>query len=332
MITEMTPKELKRELLKAMVAKLPIMIKGAPGVGKSDIVEQVAEELGMNLIISHPVVSDPTDAKGLPAIVNGKAEFLPFGDLRRMMEAKKPTIAFLDDLGQAPAVVQAAFMQLILARRINGHKISKHIVFIAATNRRKDKAGVTSILEPIKSRFASIWELKASPEDWIEWAYANDMPTDLIGWIHFRPDMLCKDEATTDIVNHPCPRTVASAGRLTKAGMDSLKILQGTLGEAGGIDYYGFRKVFNSLPNIDALIANPASAIVPNEPSTLYAVVAALVEKGTKKNANNIFAYAERLPAEFGALLWRDLAQKKPETKETTGYIQWAVAHQDLIM
>ena len=67
--------------------------------------------------------------------------------------------SFLDDLGQAPMSVQAAAMQLILARRINGFKISDKVIFMAATNRREDKAGVTGILEPVKSRFAWIVEL-----------------------------------------------------------------------------------------------------------------------------------------------------------------------------
>ncbi|GAF99527.1 unnamed protein product, partial [marine sediment metagenome] len=87
----MSPKQLKSILLVAMSNGMPVLIKGAPGVGKSDIVARVAKELKMELILSHPVVSDPTDYKGLPGIVDGKAEFLPFGDLRQLMEAKKPT-------------------------------------------------------------------------------------------------------------------------------------------------------------------------------------------------------------------------------------------------
>jgi hypothetical protein len=70
----------------------------------SDIVEQVANELDHELLISHPVVEDPTDSKGLPfAAADGQsARFLPFGDLERALQARKrPLIWFLDDLGQA---------------------------------------------------------------------------------------------------------------------------------------------------------------------------------------------------------------------------------------
>jgi DNA replication protein DnaC len=80
---------------------------GPTGVGKTDIVTQACQEANARLIISHPVVSDPTDYKGLPfADPDGKtARFLPFGDLAELSNAKEETVFFLDDLGQAPASV-----------------------------------------------------------------------------------------------------------------------------------------------------------------------------------------------------------------------------------
>ena len=106
----------------------------------------VATSLKHDLIITHPVVEDPTDYKGMPAVVQGDggptASFLPFGELNRMLSATVPTVVMMDDLGQAPPAVQAAVMQLILARQINGRRISDHVSFIAATNRREDRAEV----------------------------------------------------------------------------------------------------------------------------------------------------------------------------------------------
>src|SRR5262245_29849624 len=125
----MTPKQLTSLLASTIPSKLPILITGAPGVGKSDIVDSAAASAGADLIISHPVVSDPTDAKGLPWVANDKksATFLPFGEMKRALDADNLTVWFLDDLGQASPAVQASFMQLILARRINGHQLPEHI-------------------------------------------------------------------------------------------------------------------------------------------------------------------------------------------------------------
>lgn len=328
----MNPKQLKETLIKTTKECLPVLVKGAPGVGKSDVIAQVAKELKMDLIISHPVVSDPTDFKGLPGIVEGKAEFLPFGDLRRLIEAKKPTIAFLDDLGQAPAVVQAAAMQLILARRVNGHKISDKVVFIAATNRREDRAGVTGILEPVKSRFATILQLEPDADSWIEWAFENDMPSELIGFVHFRPGLLLIKEATADIVNHPCPRTIAYAGKLIKSGLKTLEVLAGAVGEGCAAELVGFMRVFESLPNISAILTSPETVKVPEDPAALYAITAALTEKITKDNAGRVLCYANRMPADFSMLLVRDSIRRAPEIQNSSDFIKWATLHKDILL
>jgi hypothetical protein len=319
----MNPTTLKETLIKTIEAGLPVMIKGAPGIGKTDIVKQAAEETKYQLIISHPVVSDPTDYKGLPGIVDGEAEFLPFGDLRILMETKRDTICFLDDLGQAPAVVQAAAMQLILARQINGHKISDKVVFIAATNRRQDRAGVTAILEPVKSRFATILELQADLDSWIDWALDNDMPAELIGFIRWKPDLLSAHVATADITNSPCPRTIAYAGKLLEAGLDSQEVLAGAIGEGAAAELVGFLEIYKNLPNIQAILIDPENAPVPDAPASLYAVASALVRHTTENNAGQIMKYAMRLPADFSVFMVRDMTRKEPKVQHTKEYIKW---------
>ena len=62
----MKPTELSDYLSFAIANNFPTLITGKPGIGKSDIVSQAAKVADTKLIISHPVVSDPTDYKGLP--------------------------------------------------------------------------------------------------------------------------------------------------------------------------------------------------------------------------------------------------------------------------
>lgn len=185
----MKPSELKETLITLINSRLPALVVGAPGIGKSDIVTHAATDAGNDVIISHPVVSDPTDYKGLPHATHDgtTAEFLPYGELNHLIHAEKPTVFFLDDLGQAPPSVQAACMQLLLARRINGHMVSNHVTFLAATNRRQDRAAVTGILEPVKSRFATILNLEPDLNDWSKWAINAQMPPELIAFVRYRP-------------------------------------------------------------------------------------------------------------------------------------------------
>ena len=169
----MRPKQLNQAIKFAIKNKYPLLIKGSPGIGKTQILTQACLETGTELIVSHPVVSDPTDYKGLPFPTKDgtEATFLPFGDLLKLINADKPTVFFLDDIGQASSSVQASLMHLLLARRINGHAVSEHVVFLAATNRRQDRAAVQGILEPVKSRFAAILGLGVLMTGWTGLSY-----------------------------------------------------------------------------------------------------------------------------------------------------------------
>lgn len=331
----MRPTQLKKFLVFAVKNKEPVLIKGAPGIGKTDIVIQVAKELNTDLIISHPVVSDPTDYKGLPFPnkEGTEAHFLPFGDLNRLISADRPTVFFLDDIGQAQPSVQASLMQLVLTRQINGHKVSDHVVFIAATNRREDKAGVSGILEPLKSRFASIVELVPVTDDWIEWAAANDMPTTLTSFIRYRPELLHKFEATKEIENSPSPRTIAAVGRLTNKKLPvelQREVFAGAAGEGFAIEYLAFVKLMSTLKYAEDILKNPETAEIPQELSNLYATLASLILKTNEKNVDHVYKFIQRLDMELQVYFFKDLSSRNPKVKNTNTLKEWAVKAYDV--
>ena len=324
----MKPSELATYLTFCIEHRFPVLIKGKPGIGKSDIVTQAANDAKVKLIISHPVVSDPTDYKGLPfPKKDGTADFLPFGDLHQLITAKEKTIFFLDDLGQATPSVQAACMQLLLARRINGHIISDQVTFIAATNRREDKAGVSGLLEPVKSRFISIVELEVHTNDWVKWALDNNMPTELIAFIRFRPDLLDNFLPSKDIVNSASPRTVAAVGKQQAAGLSEkfeFEAFKGAAGEAFAVEYRAFLKIYRELPSLDEIIMNPGGTAVPVQPATKYAISSALASKMNDQNIGAICTYLDRMEPEISVACMKDAATKNRHICKNRAYIKWA--------
>lgn len=331
----MKPSQLVPFLVDAINAKLPLMLVGAPGVGKSDLVALAAKLAGAKLVLIHASVADPTDPKGLPALVDGKAEFLPYGDLRQLMNAKKTTICFLDDLGQAPPAVQAAYMQLILGRRINGHRVSDRVVFIAATNRKQDKAGVTGILEPVKSRFCSIVQLEADLNDWCRWALENGLPTELIAFIRFRPDLLHDFKPTASMTNSPSPRTAHNVGKLMAMGVKpelELEAYAGAAGEGFAGEFLAFVKIYRGLPSAESVLMNVDKAKIPKDIATLTALCGSLAARASEQTADRLFRFAGRLPKEVDIMLIRDCVAVCKDIEQTRVFINWAVENQNILL
>jgi hypothetical protein len=333
----MTPRELFTALEFSFLSptQLPVLIKGSPGIGKSDIVEQVCKKIGYELIISHPVVGDPTDYKGLPFVVDGNAVFLPFGDLKKLLEAKHPLVFFLDDLGQASPAVQSAVMQLILAQQINGHKISKHVRFVAATNRREDRANVSGILEPVKSRFASIVQLEIDVEDWLDWGRKNGMPLELLFFIQSNPKMLNAFKATRDIENTPCPRTVAYVGKMMNAGLPNsiwFEMVSGAAGASFASGLKFFIDTFMQLPTIAQIESNPYGTPMPQHIESRFALASIMIDKMTPANIDKLIIYTEKMEKELQVSIIKTAIERNPQIGMNQAFIHWASKNQVTLM
>jgi len=328
----MSPQELFNLLMIAVPNKMSVLITGMPGIGKTDVVLAVRKALKCDIIISTPVHDSPIDYKGLGAIINEKgkvkARFVPFGNLEAAQDAKKLTIYFIDDMGQAPPATQASLMQLI---RSNGKNISPHVVFIACTNRKQDFAHVSGMIEPVKSRFKTIIELAVKKEDWVVWAYEHDIAMEVISFINWMPELLATEEGTMDIVNHPSPRQWEAVSDWLKLGVDKFSVIEGAVGHAAAVAFCGFLKVYRSLPNLENILKNPTKEPVPSSPDAKWAIVTTLLSKATKANAENIFKYLERMEIDFAAVFVAGIDTACPKVRETKAYIKWVTDHPKML-
>lgn len=348
----MTARELIETLPIFLENKWPVLISGMPGVGKSEVITHVAKtatvEVGgkpehYELMILHLVTHDPVDAKGLPYFENGpsgrtEANFIPFGNMRRMIEATKPLIVFLDDLGQAPAGVQAAFMQLVLARELDGKKISDHVRFVAATNRRKDKAGVTGILTPLLSRFYLNVTLAPDLTSWLDWAYRSPdihpVVPSYCNYMHRESRSVFEFNPSLDMENSPLPRTFAALGRMLKSFEDrGLKLpypaIEGIVGSATAVQFNAFYQTWRELPDPDRVVEDPEGyfkehPLNPKRPDVTFALISAVMNRITKDNIDNVIYFmTEVLSPEFKAYFTKEIT-----TSAGPRGLSWIYSHE----
>jgi hypothetical protein len=297
----------------------------------------------MDVIMFHPVISDPTDFKGMPGLVpiiddNGKrtgeyrAEFFTFSNLKQLVNVERPTVAFADDLGQAPPLVQAAWMQLVLGGQLEDKQISDKVTFLSATNRKEDKAGVQGILEPLKSRFVSIVELVSDADEWLVWARRHKIHPMVRGFIRFKPAQLHSFDASNDMTNSPSPRTNKHVSDLMWASKNMSDavlrtLVAGAAGSGYATEFMGYREVARSLPKLSAIHRQPKKAPLPKEQSAMYAVVEAMLDKSSKKTIDSFMTYMLRLPGEFQAWFYEQIKETNPDLVKSEAMTKWAVAH-----
>jgi hypothetical protein len=319
----MKPSELKTFLVACILNRQPVLVESAPGYGKSDIIAAAAIEAGADEIKLHPVVDEPIDYKGLPVQTKTGADFIPFGNLKALMSAKKLTVVHVEDLIQAPESVQAALMQLILGRQVNGKAISDKIVFIASTNRRQDKAGGRQIIKPLHERFTAVINLDLDNDDWQAWANQNGVSLETRAFLRWKPALL---------VN---PRLTVFADRIHKiSGLpESIKFeaVAGRVGEGYAAEFYGFLRVMESMPDPAEILKKPNTAPLPggHETSIRYAIACAL---GGLVKTEKAFSAAIEYLKRFGAAEWLRLfvletTTARPELKDTKTYIGWATEY-----
>lgn len=179
-----TQKQLSELLLNIAVVR-PVFIWGPPGIGKSTLVQQFAESLGLPCVSLLGSQLAPEDIIGVPQISNGVSHFCP----PRIIARKEPYCLFLDELNACSQEVQKAFYSLIHEHRIGEYELPKGSIVIGAGNRAQDSAIVKPMSSALINRMMHI-QLKVSCKDWLEWASANEIHPFVIEYINLRPDHL----------------------------------------------------------------------------------------------------------------------------------------------
>ncbi len=296
----------------------PVMLWGAPGVGKSQMVAQIAESHDVPLIDIRLSQMEPSDLRGIPFRVDEFVEWAVPSMLPNLKRHGNRGILFLDEITSAPPSVSAAAYQLILDRKLGEYEVPKGWAIIAAGNRQGDRGVTYSMPAPLANRF-SHYEVEINLDDWVAWAYANGIDERIIAFLRFRQDLLFEFDAAQNPVAFPSPRSWEFAHRALQKFDEPSNLLLGALqacvGKAAGIEVKAFVDSLDQMPDLDAIVKGEEVA-APKEIDLQYAVATALVGRAIRaketddamKVHGNILNYASRLPQrEMGVMMVSDM-------------------------
>lgn len=271
----MTPEALTTFLHKLVRHRLMFstMIWGAPGIGKSSIVAQIAQAHEMKVIDVRLSQLAPTDLRGLPVADHEQSisrwyppEFLP-RDGRGIL--------FLDELNLAPPAMQGMAQQLILDRRVGSYIAPEQWFIWAAGNRKEDRAAVFDMPAPLANRFLHL-TVEADFESFKSYGLEHQLHEHILAFLSFRPALLHKLDPQQPA--WPSPRSWMMANRLYHVGLD----ISHVVGTGVAAEFAAFLKLYQQLPNVEEILQGNGQHIsFPKEPSQRYALTVALTMRAT---------------------------------------------------
>jgi MoxR-like ATPase len=327
----MKPSDVKKALKCLIALARPVFIWGKPGVGKSNTVEQIAQEMVRRLKDIRTILLDAVDMRGIPTITGANKAHWCIPDF---LPTEGEGILFLDELNAAPPSVQAACYQLILDRKLGEYELPPGWSIVAAGNRETDRAVTHRMPSPLANRFVHL-NFEEDVNDWVDWALKHNIMTEVIAFIRFRNELLCQFDPQKNEKAFPTPRSWEFVSDILKKKPEpeiEFELLAGTVGEGAAAELKGYLDIYRKIPNPDTILMNPDQVSVPSEPPILYAISTALGRKASDQTFSNIIKYANRMPDEFSVLLVKDSIRRKPDLVNSRAYIEWNAEHADVLV
>jgi hypothetical protein len=325
---------LYQALLALIGERVPLHVWGACGVGKSQIVAQVADDLDYAFLDVRAVQLDPVDLRGLPRIAADSTEWVP----PRFLPTTGRGILFLDELTSAPQMTQAGCYQLVLDRKLGEYKLPDGWIVIAAGNPASERGVHFSMPRPLRNRFVHL-DLEPDLIDWCQWALKSGIRSEVIAFLRFRPELLHDADVTADRNAWPTPRSWEMtsnvlAGLSKHATTDTAlehQMLEGAIGSGTTAEFVGFLQLFRKLPSIDEILLNPETAPLPDDPSSQIAIATALGRTINDMSIAKGMKYLNRMPTEMRVLAIRDAAARDRAITHTPEFVRFGIEHAEVI-
>lgn len=298
-----------------------VMLWGAPGVGKSQAVRQIAGEIetktGKRVAVTDVrlLLFNPIDLRGIPTANADKtlAVWLKPQIFQMDEDDDVVNILFLDEISAAPQSVQAAAYQITLDRVVGEHKLPENCIVIAAGNRVTDRSVAFKMPKALANRLMHI-EVECSFQSWKEWAIRSGINDKVVGFLSFRRQYLMNFEAASDDLAFATPRSwemVSNILNFIDTDVEKMyHLIAGVVGTGVAVEFRTWSEVYSQLPDIKDIFEGNQPTL-PTGTDALYALCSAMTayaraHKDDMRRIANSIRYAERMPPDFSAVLLKD--------------------------
>lgn len=295
-----------------------VMLWGAPGVGKSQGVRQIAKKIqtatGKKTVVTDVrlLLFNPIDLRGIPVASEDRTLAIWLKPKIFQMDPSEDivNILFLDEISAAPQSVQAAAYQITLDRVVGEHQLPENCIVIAAGNRVTDKSVSFKMPKALANRLLHI-EIEGSLNSWRNWAVSAGVNPLVVGFLSFRPDLLFGFDPTNDDLAFATPRAWEMVSGILNHVSDEVEevfdLICGLVGMGTAMEFKAWANSLGSLPSMEDVFGG-APVSVPKRVDQLYVLVSSMRSYARScmydiVKIQNSIVYAAKFPADFKELL-----------------------------
>jgi hypothetical protein len=303
----------------AIAARVPVLLWGAPGTGKTSVIRAVAGAAGLPCETVIASIREPSDFAGLPIVVGQGVRFAPPAWAQRLAAAGRGLL-FLDELSTAPPAVQAALLRVVLERVVGDLELPADVAVVAAANPPEQAADGWDLSAPLANRLCHLawdvnprvvadglaggWPAPQVPELAGGWEAEEVLARGLVGaFLRARPALACAPPADPSSAGRgwPSPRTWEMAARLwaaagaAGAGDEARSVLvRGSVGDGAGAEFLTWLLEMD-LPDPEEVLADPGAFRLPDRADRAYAALAAITSAVTAQSTPERWAAGWRV-------------------------------------
>ena len=302
-----------------LAARVPVVLWGDPGTGKTQTVGRLAADAGWHVETVIASLHEPTDFGGLPVLTADGVVHEPPVWAKRVAAHEGEALVFFDEVNTATPATQNALMNVVLTGCVGQFSLGKEVMFVAAANPPEQNAGAWDLSAPLANRFAHLrWpvDFDAWRSGYLQgWASPSpigaEAPADAArrrfralqtAFLARRQGWLCRvpEDDSAASAGWPSPRTwerVADCFAVaTQAGAGEgvmAMVAEALVGAAAAAEFLAYVRDLD-LPDPEALLADPSTLVLPARTDQQFAclesVTAAVLADNTAKRWKAAFA------------------------------------------
>jgi len=308
-------------------ARFPVLIRGRHGIGKSSIVYQKAEELGLPVVERRASQMTEGDLLGLPKVEGNMTQWLAPEWLHTA--CNKPVALFLDEVDRATTEVRQGIFELCDSRKIAGYNLHPDTIIFAAIN--GGDAGsqyMVNEMDPAELDRYTVFDVAPSIEDWLGWAKDRVAPEiwDFINNNHqhlehnddYEPNKVYPSRRSWERLSH----TLAPMGQI-EHNPTVYQLAAAFIGFEGAIAFNDFLQNYDRQVTIEQILDEGKVELTKdwkiNDHNAFVEKLKAekvFEDKLPEERLQNLANYFVRLPSEIAMTLWQAMGS----CQDTAGY------------